>query len=107
MPDLNAMLQQLQQLRANQGAQGGAGGVGAGGLGGLGGAGGLNPNLMNLLAGMNNQPADNRPPAERYATQLQQMADMGFTNQELNIQMLQQTGGNVQLAIERLLNMLG
>lgn len=32
---------------------------------------------------------------------------MGFTNKDLNIQMLDQTGGNVQLAIERLLNFLG
>jgi ubiquilin len=35
------------------------------------------------------------------------MTDMGFTNKEANIQALQATNGNVEAAIERLLNMLG
>lgn len=68
---------------------------------------------MNLLGGLNPQQQagaggdPNQPPEERFATQLAQMRDMGFTNQDLNIQILQQTGGNVEVAIERLLGMLG
>lgn len=49
----------------------------------------------------------NLPAEERYKDQLQQMRDMGFVNTELNIQMLDQTGGNVQIAIERMLNLMG
>jgi ubiquilin len=63
--------------------------------------------LLNPNAGGNQGGDPNLPPAERYASQLQQMSDMGFTNQELNIQMLDASGGNVQIAIERLLGMLG
>jgi ubiquilin len=32
---------------------------------------------------------------------------MGFTNKNVNIEALKATGGNVEAAIERLLNMLG
>jgi len=32
---------------------------------------------------------------------------MGFINKDLNIKTLQQCGGNVQIAIERLLSMFG
>jgi hypothetical protein len=32
---------------------------------------------------------------------------MGFTNEEANIRALQAAGGNVNAAVERLLNMLG
>jgi ubiquilin len=35
------------------------------------------------------------------------MNDMGFVNEETNLEALKATGGNVQAAIERLLNMLG
>jgi hypothetical protein len=31
---------------------------------------------------------------------------MGFTNDDLNFEVLKQTGGNVDAAVERLLNML-
>jgi ubiquilin len=43
------------------------------------------------------------PPEVRFAVQLRQLNDMGFTNYEANIAALQATMGNVQLAIERLL----
>jgi len=43
-------------------------------------------------------------PEERYRVQLQQLSDMGFTDTQANIRALTQTGGNVQLAIERLLS---
>jgi len=46
-------------------------------------------------------PAD---PATRFAPQLQQLQDMGFNDRERNIQALQQTGGNVNAAVDRLLS---
>lgn len=45
-------------------------------------------------------PANLPPPEERFQTQLQQMAEMGFTNASQNIRALQAAGGNVQAAIE-------
>jgi ubiquilin len=47
------------------------------------------------------------PPEERYKDQLEKMAEMGFTNKEANIQALQATGGNVEMALERLFSMMG
>lgn len=44
------------------------------------------------------------PPEERFRTQLEQLRDMGFVDQQANIAALQATGGNIQLAIERLLS---
>ena len=44
------------------------------------------------------------PPAELYASQLQQMAEMGFVDADANTRALQATGGNVNAAIERLLS---
>jgi ubiquilin len=43
-------------------------------------------------------------PEEAYATQLQQLRDMGFYDQQENIAALQATGGNVNSAVERLLS---
>jgi ubiquilin len=47
--------------------------------------------------------ADSRPPEEAYASQLQQLKDMGFFDEAQNIRALQATFGNVSAAIERLL----
>jgi len=44
-----------------------------------------------------------QPPEERFKTQLEQLKEMGFYDQQANIRALEATGGNVQLAIERLL----
>jgi len=44
-----------------------------------------------------------QPPEERYASQLQQLASMGFVNQEANINALVATLGDVNGAINRLL----
>ncbi len=52
-------------------------------------------------------PADTRPPAEKYATQLTKLENMGFTNRETNLEVLTAVGGNVNIAVERLLNLLG
>lgn len=46
-------------------------------------------------------------PLEVYREQLQQLRDMGFINTEANLAALQATGGNVNAAVERLLNQLG
>jgi len=80
---------------------GGFGGMG----GGFGGAGGFNPYAFGGMGG-GNQPQDNTPPEEKYKTQEEQLQAMGFTNKQVNLQALQATGGNVEAAVERILNML-
>jgi ubiquilin len=74
-------LQQLQQLFAGGGA-----------------AGGLPTPAANLFAA---GPVGN--PREVYAAQLQQLKDMGFPNESANLAALQQSQGNLDFAIERLL----
>ncbi|KAJ2726664.1 hypothetical protein GGI07_000387 [Coemansia sp. Benny D115] len=49
-------------------------------------------------------PINQAPPEERFQTQLQQLNDMGFWNAAMNIRALTMTGGNVEAAIEYLLN---
>jgi ubiquilin len=46
----------------------------------------------------------NQPPEQRFAAQLEQLASMGFINREANIQALTATMGDVNAAIDRLLN---
>ena len=48
-------------------------------------------------------PADNRPPEERFATQLEQLQGMGFPDRASNIQALVQANGDVNQAINFLL----
>jgi ubiquilin len=84
------------------GAPGGGAGQQAGanpfaalfGPGGFGGAGGFGAPA----------PADNRPPEEIYETQLRQLNEMGFYEFDRNVAALRRSGGNVQGAIEHLLN---
>ena len=57
--------------------------------------------------GINDNNDANVDYKEKYKEQLVQMKDMGFVNEETNIQVLKQRSGNVQFAVERLLNMLG
>lgn len=62
-------------------------------------------NAFNMFGG--GQPAsppDNRPPEERYESQLRQLNDMGFYDFDRNVQALRRTGGSVQGAIEYLLS---
>ncbi|EKX74289.1 ubiquitin family member protein [Theileria equi strain WA] len=47
---------------------------------------------------------DTRQPEERFATQLQSLQEMGFTNREANIEALTAVGGDISAAITRLLN---
>merc|ERR1719401_1488787 len=48
-------------------------------------------------------PADTRPPEERYATQVQQLENMGFPDKHSNLQALAQSNGDVNQAINCLL----
>ena len=53
------------------------------------------------------EPEDNRPPEERYATQLAALNEMGFWDVNENIRALQLCGGNINAAVERLLSSSG
>ncbi|KAI9677210.1 MAG: hypothetical protein M1829_002784 [Trizodia sp. TS-e1964] len=69
--------------------------------------GGAQPGPFNFFGGgvpsQTPAPVDTRPVAERYATQLGQLNDMGFCDFDQNIAALTRTGGNVNGAIEYLL----
>lgn len=54
-------------------------------------------------AGSTPQETDNRPPEERYESQLGQLNDMGFFDFDQNVAALRRSGGSVQGAIEYLL----
>ena len=57
-----------------------------------------------MAAMMNMMPSNTSTnPEELYASQISQLNDMGFTNREQNIRALQQTMGNVNAAVERIL----
>jgi ubiquilin len=58
---------------------------------------------MNMPGNVPQQPVV-QDPEQRFAVQLQQLNEMGFTNRQLNIQCLTVSNGNVDLAIERMLN---
>jgi len=64
----------------------------------LGGFGGL----PTALGGASN-PANTRPPEERFEEQLGQLREMGFVNASQNVRALTATGGDVQMAIEYIL----
>ena len=92
----------MQQAMSQMGAMGGMGGMGGlGGLGGMGGFGGLG------ATGATGSTSASTNFKELYKSQLEQLAGMGFTNESVNIEALKATGGNVEAAVERLLNMLG
>ena len=78
-----------------------------GGLGGLGGLDGMGNSSNTGNVGNTGTNDDNVDYKEKYKDQLAQLKDMGFINEETNIQVLKQCSGNVQFAIEKLLNMLG
>lgn len=68
---------------------------------------GLDP-LSQLMARMitsmaTQQAGNNQPPEERYRSQLEQLVNMGFVNREANLQALIATFGDVNAAVERLL----
>jgi ubiquilin len=65
-------------------------------------------NLLFYFIGFNTNTNvnENVDPREAYKEQNQQLKDMGFINEDLNFETLKKTGGNVDAAVERLLNML-
>lgn len=63
--------------------------------------------FQQLMNAMVNRMADqgiNTPPEERFRTQLETLASMGFVDRQANIQALIATYGDVNAAIDRLLN---
>ncbi|KEP67319.1 UNVERIFIED_CONTAM: ubiquitin family protein [Hammondia hammondi] len=108
-PDLMSMMQQAQQMLqqnpelmsqmmnvfGNGGVSGGMPGANPfmGGFGSMGSFGSM----------PGNPAADTRPPEERFARQLESLREMGFIDRDANIQALQETGGDVNAAISRLL----
>jgi ubiquilin len=72
--------------------------------GGFGGAGGFGGGAGGFGAPAPAAPADTRPPEEVYESQLRQLNEMGFFEFERNVSALRRSGGNVQGAIEYLLN---
>ncbi|KAL5120400.1 hypothetical protein ACEQ8H_001690 [Pleosporales sp. CAS-2024a] len=107
-PLADSMRQMMQMMNMGEGGGfGQAPGAGAGagsqaqnpfaallGGGGFGGAG----------FGAPSPPADTRPPEQVYESQLAQLNEMGFYEFERNVSALRRSGGNVQGAIEYLLN---
>jgi|DEB19_MinimDraft_2_1074335.scaffolds.fasta_scaffold22663_3 hypothetical protein len=110
---------------AGAGAGAGMGGMGGPGMGGMGGPGmggmGMDPMMMQYMqmqgmGGMGGpgmgglgSPAmggmggfDARPPREKYASQLTQIKEMGFTDEETILRMLEECGGNVAIVMDRL-----
>lgn len=59
--------------------------------------------LFGNAGGAGAQETDNRPPEERYESQLGQLNDMGFFDFDQNVAALRRSGGSVQGAIEYLL----
>merc|ERR1712080_752737 len=59
-----------------------------------------------MVTGMGNQGlnANVPPPEERFQTQLETLASMGFVDRQANIQALIATNGDINSAIDRLLN---
>jgi len=59
-------------------------------------------NMGNMGGGLN----QNVNPREAYKEQNEKLKEMGFINEEANFNALSKTGGNIDAAVERLLNML-
>lgn len=104
--NLQAMVQMQNAMQQRNQVGGSApGGVNAGG------AGAGDANLMNMLNMMRSGGSNATNPAataatnpgELYASQIEQLQDMGFTSREQNIRALQASMGNVNAAVERIL----
>jgi ubiquilin len=108
---LQATMQMNQAMNTLRQAGIAPGAAGLGGLGGMGGMGGFGGQPgMDFSALLGAPPAGTPPaavpvqdPATTYASQLQQLQDMGFTDAAANLQALIRTAGNVNAAVERLL----
>jgi len=60
--------------------------------------------LMSQMLGQMRAGNADQPPEERFASQLDQLANMGFVDRQANIQALIATMGDVNAAVERLLS---
>jgi len=58
---------------------------------------------MTQMMGQMRAGNPDQPPEERFASQLDQLASMGFPDRQANIQALVLTSGDVNAAVERLL----
>lgn len=72
------------------------------------GMGGPNPYQNMYMPPQNTQPYNPQPVnyKELYKNQLVQLKDMGFINEDANIEALKKCDGNVQFAIERLISLM-
>jgi len=59
--------------------------------------------FMTQMMGQMRAGNPDQPPEERFASQLDQLASMGFVDRQANIQALIATMGDVNAAVERLL----
>lgn len=109
-PMMQSMMQNPEMMRNMMQMMGGGGGALPGATG-PGAAPDPNAlmNMMNMFGGMGGgggggfggpEPPDNRPPEERYATQLRQLNEMGMVDFDRNIQALRRSGGDVNGALE-------
>lgn len=90
-PMMQQMMQNPEALRNAMQAMGLGGGMG----------GGMGNDMFGGLGGFGAAaPPDNRPPEERYSTQLRQLNEMGFHDFDRNIQALGRSGGDVNGALE-------
>jgi ubiquilin len=62
------------------------------------------PNLGTPSSFSLTAPQPTEPPETRFASQLQALNEMGFADSAANIRALMATGGNVNSAVEYLLN---
>merc|ERR1712183_1107164 len=60
--------------------------------------------FMSQMMGQMRAGNPDQPPEERFASQLDQLASMGFVDRQANIQALIATMGDVNAAVERLLS---
>ncbi|GMR53194.1 hypothetical protein PMAYCL1PPCAC_23389 [Pristionchus mayeri] len=105
-----AMMDALRQAGGAAGAAAAGGAEGAATGGAAGGLAGVSPNLLNSLfanmqmgAGMGAAPASREQLEQQYAAQLETLQGMGFTNVAENLAALAACFGDVNMAIERLL----
>jgi ubiquilin len=66
----------------------------------------VNPLLMNPLLNINTTTQTTVDPKEKYKEQNEKLKEMGFYEEEANYRALEKTRGNVDAAVERLLNNL-
>ena len=102
------MMQSMMTPENIQRAMGmmGPGGMGGGMPPGMGGFGGMPPGMSGGMPQMgevqqqsSSTPAD---PRTKYATELAQIKEMGFSDEEKILSVLQQTNGSVAIALDRL-----